>query len=85
MCNLTAVMLLTFRFLFTKEALGHFSEEFLGRAGGVELWHHRTAAWGKLIRGETLEEVERQRESREEGEEDARETETAHSSFGVKG
>lgn len=47
-------LLLTFWFLFAKEALGHFSEELLGGAGGVELWHHHAAAGGKLIRGETL-------------------------------
>lgn len=54
-------VLLTLWFLFAKEALGHFSEELLGRAGRVELWHHHTAAGGKLIRGETLE---REKETR---------------------
>lgn len=66
------LLLLTFWLLFTEEALGHFSEEFLGRAGGVELWHHHTAAWGKLIRGETLE--EKRKKERQEDEEDARRT-----------
>lgn len=58
------LLLFTFWLLFTEEALGHFSEEFLGRAGGVELWHHHTAAWGKLIRGETLEEKEKKKDKR---------------------
>lgn len=52
-CATTA---LTFGFLLAKEAFGHFSEEFLGWARWVELWHHHTAAGGELIRGETLEE-----------------------------
>lgn len=65
--HLTSILLLTFCFLLAKEALCHFSEEFLGRAGGVELWHHYTAAGGKLIRGETLEEEE----ADTKGEEDA--------------
>lgn len=49
------VLLLTFCFLLAKEAFGHFSEEFLGRAWRVELWHHHTAAGRELIRSEALE------------------------------
>lgn len=56
------MLLLTFCFLLAKQALGHFSEEFLGRAWGVELWHHHTTAGGKLIRSETLEEEEAESE-----------------------
>lgn len=54
MAQLIAVLPLTFSFLLAKEALGHFSEKFLGRAGGVKLRHHYTAVGGKLIRSETL-------------------------------
>lgn len=50
------MLLLTLWFLFAKKALGHFCKEFLSRTWGVELWHHHTAAGGKLIRGETLDE-----------------------------
>lgn len=33
---------LTFGFPLAEEALGHLSEELLGRAGWVELRHHHT-------------------------------------------
>lgn len=55
MVSVTGVLLLTFCFLLAKEALGHFSEEFLGRAWRVELWHHHTTAGRELIRSEALE------------------------------
>lgn len=70
--DLMAALLFTFCFLLAKEALGHFSEEFLGRAGGVELWHHQTAAGGKLIRSETLGGGKRPSACRQKGEGDAR-------------
>lgn len=68
--HLTAVLLLTLCFLFTKEALGHFSEEFLGRTWGMELWHHYTAAGGNLVGGETLREAKKKKkeDSEVEGE-----------------
>lgn len=56
MCQSLHGGMLTFCLLLAKEALGHFSEEFLGRAGGVELWHHHTAAGGKFVRSEALRE-----------------------------
>ena len=59
--SVPVTVLLTLWFLFAKEALGHFSEELLGRAGRVELWHHHAAAGGKLIGGETLERGEERR------------------------
>lgn len=63
--HLTAALLLTLCFLFAKEALGHFSEEFLGRTWGMELWHHYTAAGGKLVGGETLGEAKKKKKKRQ--------------------
>lgn len=63
--HLTAVLLLTLCFLFAKEALGHFSEKFLGRTWRMELWHHYTAAGGKLVRGETLGEAKKKTKKRQ--------------------
>lgn len=68
------LLLLTLCFLFAEETLGHFSEEFLSRTGGMELWHHHTAAGGKLIRGETLEEEKKKKDMKR-----VRKMHTAHS------
>ena len=47
-------LLLTFGFLLAKEALGHFGEELLGRAGRMQLWNCHTATGRQLVRSETL-------------------------------
>lgn len=49
------LVVLTFRLFLAKETLGHFGEEFLGRAGGMELWHHYAAVGGELVGSETLQ------------------------------
>lgn len=50
---------LTLWFLLSKEALGHFCEEFLGRTWRMELWHHHAAVRGELIWGEALKYITR--------------------------
>ena len=79
------LLLLTFRFLLAKEALGHFSKEFLGRTRGVELWHHLTAAGRKLVRSVTLEE-ENAESKQTKGEEDDERSRrhTSHSLWTLK-
>lgn len=44
----------TFRFLLAEEALGHLREEFLGRAGRVQLGSHHAAARREFIWSEAL-------------------------------
>lgn len=46
---------LTFGFPFSKEGLCDLYKQGLGRVGGVQLWHHHTAAGWEFIRCVSLE------------------------------